>query len=518
MKAGPALLTMARGRHLHLSATEVDPFLEQAVEHRVLGLVRTAVEDGRIESEASTRLTSALAAEELRNQLRWQAVERSAREAVGALAAVGCQVMVMKGWWSMYALHDRPTDRVTSDIDLLLEPGWRHRRPELVRLFQSTAEPHHGSVGCDDLGLWSFTFQSIDVDLHRWPMTLPIPMTDHVEELIWDRHTEVGHARWGGARVPSLELALAQALVNYSKDRFMQLFQMDDVRRLVTNPDLDWDEFHHLSRLAGIERVANAALGAVCRSLDLEPLPGVRAPSPLLAPWTARRVVLSGRRAPFGPLHVQLLGSLTYGTWRNALLTLQQRATPSPAMLTPYLELNGLPTTGGYGRSLARLSTHRLIQTGGRLVGREGPHRSDRRPLERRLPAKPGHDAGPPVAIVETASPDLRAVTESLAWSVLVRLLLRATSLRRTLALLDRLARPTAGADVVSLPTEAHFGRAGACLGRQLARSQFLRRRGATSTVLIGVRPTGGGPLDAHAWLAELDGELGHDIIHRIER
>ena len=110
---------------------------------------------------------------------------------------------------------------------------------------------------------------------------------------------------------------------------------------------------------------------------------------------------------------------------------------------------------------------------------------------------------------------------EALAWSLVTRLLLRFLSLRCTVAVLDRMSagRPQAH---IAIPPEQTFSRAGRCLGRQIARSQYLRRRGGRSTIVIGVRGDGltemGRRLDAHAWLDRLDEAPGYRSLHRIER
>lgn len=107
---------------------------------------------------------------------------------------------------------------------------------------------------------------------------------------------------------------------------------------------------------------------------------------------------------------------------------------------------------------------------------------------------------------------------EALGWSALVRLLLAILSLERTLRLLNvipcRKHRPA----MATMPPEAAFRLAGACLGRSLARGQYLRVRGQPSVLVIG----GFGSVDAfraHAWLDGDDpGDADFIELQRIAR
>lgn len=89
---------------------------------------------------------------------------------------------------------------------------------------------------------------------------------------------------------------------------------------------------------------------------------------------------------------------------------------------------------------------------------------------------------------------------EILVWSALVRLLLLTRSIDQAVRWLDLLPRRRSGASHGVPPPEGPFRLAGACLGRSLARSQYLRIRGQPSIVVIGVRG-GLATFAAHAWL-----------------
>ena len=117
-----------------------------------------------------------------------------------------------------------------------------------------------------------------------------------------------------------------------------------------------------------------------------------------------------------------------------------------------------------------------------------------------------------------TGTPNRIVQFEAIAWSVFCRLMISKLSFDRTIQVLDRLPHRQVASDVVEFPEEAVFRGAGACLARSLARGQFLRSRGVSSTVLIGALGHTGVEFDAHAWLAPFDGSRGHMVLHSVER
>lgn len=109
---------------------------------------------------------------------------------------------------------------------------------------------------------------------------------------------------------------------------------------------------------------------------------------------------------------------------------------------------------------------------------------------------------------------------EPILLAVVARFCVRVLSWRRALAVFDRLpVRDGVGGEIV-MPPERFFRGAGACLARTLARSQYLRRRGVPTTIVIGATGTTGKSfsLDAHAWLERFDDSPRHGVLQRIER
>lgn len=109
---------------------------------------------------------------------------------------------------------------------------------------------------------------------------------------------------------------------------------------------------------------------------------------------------------------------------------------------------------------------------------------------------------------------------EPLVWAMAARACVRVLPWKATQDLFDRLPVGEFRGDVVVMPAEWNFRGAGACLARTLARSQYLRRRGVSNTIVIGA--TGQSremfSLDAHAWLESFDDSPTHAVLHRIAR
>lgn len=123
----------------------------------------------------------------------------------------------------------------------------------------------------------------------------------------------------------------------------------------------------------------------------------------------------------------------------------------------------------------------------------------------------------PAVEVVRQAGPT--SIVAARLWAVGVRLLVALVPLRMAVAMLDRFPprAPRRRRPIVELPDDHRFREAGAPVARQLARSQFLRRRGVASTIVIGPAPPGGGPLDGPAWLERIDAPAG-PVARRLHR
>lgn len=100
---------------------------------------------------------------------------------------------------------------------------------------------------------------------------------------------------------------------------------------------------------------------------------------------------------------------------------------------------------------------------------------------------------------------------EAFVWSALVRLLLGVLPAERVLRVFDAFPRRRCPAEAVEPLSERQVALAGACLGRALARSQYLRTRRQPHAVVFGVRGSVAA-FAAHAWLEPYDAP-GDDFI-----
>ena len=108
---------------------------------------------------------------------------------------------------------------------------------------------------------------------------------------------------------------------------------------------------------------------------------------------------------------------------------------------------------------------------------------------------------------------------ELMAWSLFMRICVKTMSLKRTMRMLDRLPMFAIGpAPDMVFPSDSQVRLAGACLGRSLTRSQYLRSRHVAHVVVIGVA----GSVDAfraHAWVAPFEEAPGDFVeLQRFER
>lgn len=106
---------------------------------------------------------------------------------------------------------------------------------------------------------------------------------------------------------------------------------------------------------------------------------------------------------------------------------------------------------------------------------------------------------------------------EALAWALVVRGLLAILPTERVIQLLDAIPRKQRPEQSVLPPPEDHVRLAGRCLGRSLARSQYLRIRGESHIVVIGI-PRDVGSFHAHAWLDAYDDPADFLELRRIAR
>lgn len=303
--------------------------LEFARRHRVVPFVQDAVDTGRV--AASSELRAQLASVTARTILLQRAAV-DVGQAIAAEAAVhNCPLLVFKGWWVADVAYETTAHRPFTDVDMIIGPGWADTTGEAVELLGGQKArivdllEHNGFGGATSVGS-----RNIQVDLHRHPLGLKLPIPSEWPET-WPVHTKPGVGQFSGLRVPSPELALAQAAVNYAKDRYAFIGQLLDIVRLAADPELDWAAFEGLIEHLGVSEIAHGGLHVAHRELvGIDTARRWRDPL-WLRPWTRSDVVLRGRLPGFVwslalDLHVK-------GQRSDALRLIARQLVPDPEVL-----------------------------------------------------------------------------------------------------------------------------------------------------------------------------------------
>lgn len=269
----PVLFDLAAGRPPRTVAPDAaDHLLESAIDHRMTGLLWSAIAGGGIElpSEHERRVAARDAAVELHHRRLWDVMD-----AIHArLHALGIGVAYFKGVVAEARWYDRLAERPCRDLDLLLEPQARTRIGEVLEALQP-AHPFREQL---PPLVRSGVLQSIDlivdglaVDVHLDLLKFEVPTRQ--AERIWSRVTKVATPE--GRSVPTIddEVSLIHFLLHANKDRFSRLIAYADVARVLRRGegDLDWPFIDDFLRGEGLRVPVYSALGAITDGLGLPP-------------------------------------------------------------------------------------------------------------------------------------------------------------------------------------------------------------------------------------------------------
>jgi len=269
----PVLFDLAAGRPPRTVAPDAaDHLLESAIDHRMTGLLWSAISGGGIDlpSEHERRVAARDAAVELHHRRLWDVMD-----AIHArLHALGIGVAFFKGVVAEARWYDRLAERPCRDLDLLLEPQARTRIGEVLEALQP-AHPFREQL---PPLVRSGVLQSIDlivdglaVDVHLDLLKFEVPTRQ--AERIWSRVTKVATPE--GRSVPTIddEVSLIHFLLHANKDRFSRLIAYADVARVLRRGegDLDWPFIDDFLRREGLRVPVYSALGAITDGLGLQP-------------------------------------------------------------------------------------------------------------------------------------------------------------------------------------------------------------------------------------------------------
>ncbi|HEU4319409.1 MAG TPA: nucleotidyltransferase family protein [Acidimicrobiia bacterium] len=253
-----------------VSGTIDDAVVDQAVEHRVAGMLWTRVSAGEI--TPAQPVMQRLENLDLQAWARARMLESSLQQLLDVADATGVRVALIKGLATGGRWYARPTERWSYDFDLVVHPD------DLggIDQFVSRLYPSHLLVGEIERLVRGRHLQSVDlgvagmpVDLHLDPLKLEIVWSVSPARY-WDHAVELNLS--DGLRVPTFDTnaSLFLHLMHLNKDHFRRLIGYADVVRGAAQTDLDWSVVMDLAAGEGLsEHVANTA-SAVEEELGVE--------------------------------------------------------------------------------------------------------------------------------------------------------------------------------------------------------------------------------------------------------
>lgn len=261
------LLDLVAGRRL--SATVGVDTVATAVEHKVAGILKTAVDSGvSAQPDAEALLEQADISSWARNRLLRESVSKIAMIAAG----LGIDVALLKGAAIEARWYSRVGERPSWDIDLLIAPWHLDRTAELVAALQ----PTHSILpylkdGLRYLQSVDLSFSGLPVDLHLDPLKFEIANSRSPGEF-WDRSESLDLGTGASVRVLGKEATLLLAGLHINKDRFRHLLGYSDLIRIRRSEDIDEVHLGRLLAGEGLTAAFRATMSAALSDLGLSEL------------------------------------------------------------------------------------------------------------------------------------------------------------------------------------------------------------------------------------------------------
>ena len=265
------LLAVAADRPLERVTS--DHIVEMAIEHRMAGLLASRVESGQIDldPESWNRLQEADMVGWARNRM----LADVAVKLVSTAASLGLRVSIMKGLATEARWYDRPGERPSYDIDLVVHPDDLNLVPLLVEVLH----PSHsllpdlaGLIRSGHLQSLDLKLNDLPIDLHWDPLKLELVRARR-PDMVWDRVEQV-EVKTGGL-VPAFdpEYALIGHLLHLNRDRFRYLLGFADVARILQRTELDWGFIERVLAVEGLKVPVAMSLATVIEGLHLKVRP-----------------------------------------------------------------------------------------------------------------------------------------------------------------------------------------------------------------------------------------------------
>ncbi len=344
----PALIELAAGRPLPQTVEDPDELLESAAEHRMHGLLWSAVARGEI--VVPLHVERHLALLDLSIQARHRKLWAALDEVTNRLGAGGIEVAVFKGVAAEAQWYGRIGERPSRDLDLWLSPHQLDRADEVLELLQ----PDHALTGelnrlvrRGNLQSVDVEFGGVDIDLHFDPFKMGIWLRDLPG--VWARRVPFheGYATLDPAS------ALMQFLLHLNKDRFSWLLGVVDVARLVQQDHEARSGVRSLAVLEGMGCLVGSADQAVSGLLGV-PFKGVPTRGIREVAWRLMwppHTQLDGNRGYLRGSRRQFLAPfLCEGRLKDSIRFFRRLLAPPQALIDYYYP--GL--SGGYPSKLLR--------------------------------------------------------------------------------------------------------------------------------------------------------------------
>jgi hypothetical protein len=363
---------------------ELDSHLiAQAVEHRVDGLLWSWA--ARTELPQATKLE--LLKLDLRRAARRNQLLDVLRRVQSALDDAGIEFLTLKGFATAARLYERPGERPSVDIDILL----REDDARAVRRAVELIQPGHPwlrnletLVAARRIQSVTTRMSGVEVDIHLDYLKLGVRARTTSE--VWSRSVRVDVG--SGLVIPALEPAAEFLLLatHLNKDRFQRLLGYADVVRARRGLD-DVDFFEHLCRVEGLTALVAETESTVAHDLGLGTRPSASGrPSLRGGIWRVAwrpAIRLRGTEGRMRFRHRQaLIGVLARGrAAEGSLAWLRELFPPRVAVAAQYRQVEG-----GYLRKLVwgRVQAKRASRDALRRIG--GPRAASGSAAERRSP------------------------------------------------------------------------------------------------------------------------------------
>lgn len=243
-----SLLALARCRRVPAPA-DIDEFLRSASEHRMSGLVWTAVRSGEL--DLPNRAIQALAAGDMAVAAHHRRLWATLEEVTERLAAEGIGTVTFKGVTDEARWFGREGERPCADVDLVIDDIDRFDdsiallAPGHPLIGQATRIARRGQARAVDLEVGG-----VIVDLHVDPVKVG-PGWRHPED--WFARTLPFLTPSGSTvRVFDDEATYVLRLLHLGRDKFRYLLWLVEVDRIMQS-GVDW---RHASDLANLEGLA----------------------------------------------------------------------------------------------------------------------------------------------------------------------------------------------------------------------------------------------------------------------